>query len=87
MGKVHFASSTVIPMDSFARSLGTCVLFPDPFAGPRQCTGFPHSDPMPCLTAGGPRRFWIGVSPTYLPPSFTSLQVSRVHTEDSNKMV
>jgi hypothetical protein len=43
MGKVHFASSTEqFTVDSFARSLGTFVLFPDPLPkGLRHVRGFP----------------------------------------------
>jgi hypothetical protein len=82
-------------MDSFARSLGTFVLFPDPLPrGLRRqssswCTQLSWvQTTMPHLTACRASELSVWVSPTYFPLSLPSLAGSPVfRMEDSNKMM
>ena len=82
-------------MDSFARSLGTCVLFPHPLPqGLRRqssswCTQLSWvQTTMPYLTACRASELSVRVSPPYFPLSLPSLAGSPVFSlEDSNKMM
>src|SRR5215471_6243508 len=82
-------------MDSVARSLGTCVLLPDPLPqGLRRqssswCTQLSWvQTTMPHLTACRASELSVRVSPAYFPLSLPSLSGSPVfNLEDSNKML
>ena len=82
-------------MDSFTRSLGTFVLFPDPLPWGlrRQSSSWCAQlswvqTTMPHLTACRVSEISVRVSPPYFPLSLPSLSGSPVfNLEDSNKMM